>query len=173
MSLSSRAWAGLVVILTGTALTGSHLLWKQRRRNDEEPPSRATYRKLGVLAQFVGLLLVLGYFGLRLAGRPASAPGMMGALVGAAAALTTISVALHIAIRVYARPEPPDERDVTFAQPGTRNPYDILAAGTSSSLVLATAPDFQTHLLYSMVGTLVAAELVRLASQLFYYRRGA
>jgi hypothetical protein len=172
-SQGQSAWGGVVVVLTGAALIVSHLLLKRRRRNDEELTSRATFRELSVLAQFVGLLLVLGYFGARLWGEAPSGPRMMAALIGAAAALIVISVALHIAIRIYATPEPPDERDIAFAQRGTRNAYYVLAAGTWSSLVLATAPALQAHFFYLVAGTLVAAELVRLGSQLFYYRRGA
>jgi hypothetical protein len=159
--------------MTGTALIISHLLLKRRHRNDEELTSRATFRELSVLAQFVGLLLVLGYFGARLWGQAPSAPGMMAALIGAAAALIIISVALHIAIRIYARPQPPDERDIAFAHRGTRNAYYVLAAGTWTSLVLATSSALRPHFFYLVAGTLVAAELVRLGSQLFYYRRGA
>jgi hypothetical protein len=172
-SQGQSAWGGVVVLLTGAALVISHLLLRRRHRNGEELTSRATFRELSVLAQFVGLLLVLGYFGARLWGKVPSAPAIMTALIGAAATLIIISVALHIAIRVYAKPEPLDERDIAFAHRGTRNAYYVLAAGTWTSLVLATASALQPHFFYLVVGTLVAAELVRLGSQLFYYRRGA
>ncbi len=56
---------------------------------------------------------------------------------------------------------------------GSRNAYRALAVGVWCVLLLAMAHTTYGELFYAIIGTFALAELIRLGSQLIYYRFGA
>jgi hypothetical protein len=164
-------WGGGVILLTGVALVIAHLLLK-RRTPAEEHDQRTTFREKLVLAQFGGIVLVFALYGMRLSNQPLSRNTMAHALMAVAILLIIVNVVAHVAIRLYAKPEPPDERDLTIAGRGTRYAYYVLGFGVWGILVSETAPLFQPYVFCMLVGVLALAELVRLGSQILYYRLG-
>ncbi len=95
------------------------------------------------------------------------------ALIAITMCMIVINIAAHVALAFYARPETPDERDRIIGLRGSRNAYGTLAVGIWCVLYLAIAGVPHGALLYATMGTLAVAELVRLGSQLAYYRLGA
>jgi hypothetical protein len=164
-------WGGGVIALTGVALMAPRLLRKQHLPAAERY-QQTTYREKSVLAQFAGVLLVFGIFGVRLWKQPLSPGSTTRALMAVAVLVIIVNVIAHIAIRIYANPERPDERDLAVARRGARNAYYVLGFGVWGILMFATAPAFQPHLFYFLLGTLACAEVARLGSQLLYYRVG-
>ena len=71
-----------------------------------------------------------------------------------------------------AAPEKPDERDLIVNLRGSRNAYWAMAAGAWCVLLLTIAQQPLGLLFYALMGAFALAELVRLGSQLFYYRFG-
>ena len=55
---------------------------------------------------------------------------------------------------------------------GTRNAYYALSAGVWCVLLLAIAHTPNLYIFYAIMGAFAFAELVRLSSQLVYYRMG-
>jgi hypothetical protein len=114
-----------------------------------------SYQEKSIWGSMVATLAVYGvYFG----------SGARGGLIGTIILLIIIQIVCQIAIAVVARPEPKDERDRTIERKAWRNGYVLLVTGT---LVCMLAPTARSLLL-----ALVVSEVVKSASQLYYYRRG-
>jgi hypothetical protein len=172
--LASRGeafWGGGVIALTGLALIAQNLLLR-RGQPGEERFQQTTFREKSVLAQFVSVLLVFGLYGAKLWHKPLSPSGTTRVLMAVAVLLIIVNVISHIAIGIYTSPELPDERDVAVARRGARNAYYVLGFGVWGILMFATAPAFMPYLFYILLGAFALAELVRLGSQLLYYRIG-
>ncbi|HEY7929724.1 MAG TPA: hypothetical protein VID71_06915, partial [Steroidobacteraceae bacterium] len=88
-----------------------------------------------------------------------------------------ISIVFHVTIAAYAksygRLERIDERDRWVVLRAARNAYIVLAAGIWCVIILALAQVPYAALFYAAMGMFAVAELVRLGSQLLYYRLGA
>ena len=133
------------------------------------------------MVQIVSILAVYGFFGARLWGfwdqaslySAAASAIMVFALVGITICMIIIVIASHIALIFYARPETLDERDRVIGLRGSRNAYVVLAVGIWCVLCLAITGVPHGALLYAIMGAFALSELVRLGSQLFYYRLGA
>jgi hypothetical protein len=133
-------------------------------------PNALAFREKSIAAQMAAILLVYGYYGVRLWGKPLTPLAATAALIGITILMILILVAAHIAIRLYSRPELPDERDGVIELRGSRNGYAALAAGVWGVLFLAIGHVPYDLLFYAIMGVFALAELVRLGSQLFYYR---
>jgi hypothetical protein len=143
---------------------------------------------------WVSLAVIVAAYGFYFA-KVVQAPGMsaqdtLGLLAGLVLLIIIVEIALHIALAVWRRPEPADERDRLIAAKAARNAYAVVlvglfaAAGQSLFANLAgveiggagpfDAPSlsagFTVHMLVLAVAT---AEAVKYGSQLVYYRRGA
>lgn len=148
----------------------------------ESPPAGMTFREKSIVVQVLAILAVYGYFGVRWWGFwnvPSAASAVVGsvaaagALLGITVCMIVIGVASHIALALYERPETPDERDRIIGLRGSRNAYGALAVTVWCVLFLAMAGISHAALLYAIMGAFALAELVRLGSQLVYYRFGA
>jgi hypothetical protein len=88
--------------------------------------------------------------------------------------MIVVEVVLHIVLVIGAGQEYvdiTDERDRIIELKATRNAYFLLTAGVIASffgLLLATEPLLMANIL---LGFLVGDELLKFASQLYYYRR--
>lgn len=125
------------------------------------------------------MILAFGWYFLaypwQVAGSPAGVWATAGMLVPVTIAIivaTTVAtafVALRSPGEVDARE---DERDRSFHLRGTHYAYYPLVVGIWVNIVLIFWGISQAQQLNLMLATLVAAELVRIGTQLFLYRRG-
>lgn len=141
-----------------------------------------TFRELSIAVQILSILAVYGFFGVRLWGfwhQPAMSSAtagsmtVVGALVGITICMVVIGIAAHVALAWYAKPDKSDERDRVIGLRGSRNAYGALAVGIWCVLFFAIAGVPYGALLYAIMGAFALSELVRLGSQLLYYKLGA
>jgi hypothetical protein len=138
--------------------------------NASPQPFDMTFREKSIAAQFICISLVYGYYGVRLWGRSLTPAAAMAALIGITVLMILISVAFHVAIGLSSKPEKPDERDVTIGLRGTRNAYRVLAVGVWCVLLLTMTQMPYAQIFYAIMAAFALAELVRLGSQIAYYR---
>jgi len=166
----------------------SVVLRRWRTRHQEPQPNRypaALVSGILLLAwapvvsavQIVAIVAVYGYYGVRLWGVPLTPIRATATLIGMTILMILIGIASHILIAVRTRPERADERDEVVELRGARNAYRALAAGLWCVLLLFLAHSFlglpsQGLLFYAIMAAFALAELVRLGSQLLYYRLG-
>jgi hypothetical protein len=171
-------FSGLLVIVFGLVF---HLLLARRWANRASRPVAATFREKSIMVQIVSILTVYGFFGVRLWGfwdQPSMSSAAAGAitafaLIGITICMIIIGIVSHVALVFYARPETPDERDRVIGLRGSRNAYGVLTVGIWCVLYLAITGVPHGALLYAIMGAFALAELIRLGSQLLYYRLGA
>jgi hypothetical protein len=130
-----------------------------------------TFREKSAIVQVVTIVLVYGLIGLRLWGRPMTPPAAIITVISLSVLMIVIVTVSHIALVIHRRPEKTDERDTQVALRSTRNGYYTLAVGLWFLMMLSITgtPYGQLFLAIMYVGVL--AELVRLTSQVVYYRR--
>jgi hypothetical protein len=128
------------------------------------------FREKSLAAQVAAILVVYIYYGLRLWGKPLTPISATATLIGITILMILILIAAHIAIRFFSRPELPDERDHVIALRGSRNGYNVLVAGVWCVLLLSIIHAPYGYLFLAINAAVALAELVRLGSQLFYYR---
>lgn len=170
-------WAGVGPLFSGLVMIVLHLLFARRWASR---PAATAFREKSIVIQVVSILVVYAFFGARLWGfwdQPsvsAAAAGaiMVFALIGITICMIIINIAAHVALAFYAIPETPDERDRVIGLRGSRNAYGVLTVGIWCVLCLAVAGVPHGALLYAIMGAFALAELVRLGSQLLYYRLG-
>ncbi len=146
-----------------------------------------SYQEKSIAGSLVATLLVYGYYFagvLRKIGEPTFAGTGLGRLILAVIAIIVIQVVYQIALAVESHPEPKDERDILIEAKAYRNGYFALATGAflvigaviAAELAHDTAP---THIVVTpflvvnlVLLFMVIAEVVKLATQLLYYRKG-
>ena len=163
-------WGGAGVLLAGLLLIASQAIERQQRGPSES--AAMTFREKSIAAQFAAILLVYGFFGFRLWGQNLTPVAAIAVLIGTTVLTTAVSIVAHLTIALTAKREKRDERDVVVELRGSRNAYYALAAGVWCILLLAIAPTHAGILFYASLGAFALAELVRLGSQLVYYRLG-
>jgi hypothetical protein len=134
-----------------------------------------TFRERMVVLQIGAIVAVYALYGLHFWGRPLtslSALTLVGVLIGVTILMTLIGIVGGIALAVYRRPEQRDERDRAVQLRGARNAYYALAVGVWCVLLLSIAPVPHGVLFATLLGAFGLAELVRLGSELIYYRAG-
>ena len=143
-----------------------------------------SYQEKSILGSLITIVVVYGYYFaavLRDAGQPEF---NLGRLVLAVIAIIVIEIVYHIVLAIESKPEPKDERDILIASKAYRNAYFLLATGAflviacviMAGLARDAAP---TRIIVTPFITvnlvlffMVLAELMKLLTQLFYYRRG-
>ena len=131
-----------------------------------------TFREKSAAASLAITALAFGAYGLWVFQR---GPSEGDAIAGAVAVIVVqigLQVLAHILFALQARPEGVDERDRGVDRLAQRNAYVVLFGSVWAVLGMALAPMPTLTLAYALVGAIVLAELVRFASQIFYYRRG-
>lgn len=176
-------WAGGWVLFFGLAFLAYHFLLVRRSAGGASRPAATAFREKSIVVQILSILAVYGYFGVRLWGfwdQPGMSSSTAELVMTAATALISITICMiviaisaHVALALYARVEAPDERDQLIDLRGSRHAYRALAAGLWLVLLLAIIGMPHGALFYTVMAAFALAELVRLGSQLLYYRLDA
>jgi hypothetical protein len=146
-----------------------------------------SYQEKSIAGSLVAMLVVYGYYFaavLRRAGEPQFGSSAMGRLIAAVVAIIVIEIAFHIGLALESKPEGKDERDILIESKAYRNAYFALNTGAfmvigtviTVGLLRDTAP---THVIMTpfviinlVLLFMVLAEIVKLVTQLLYYRCG-
>ncbi len=139
-----------------------------------------SYQEKSILGSLLAMLVIYGYYfstTLRHLGQPGFEGETLGRLIGTVIALIVVEVVYHIVLAIESRPEPKDERDVLIECKAYRNAY-LLLSTLGALLILyfiflggriGLTPYLSVNLLLL---AMVAGELTKYLTQLFYYRRG-
>lgn len=131
-----------------------------------------TFREKSTVAQIAAILLVYGVFAVRYWGQALTHGAPATILIGITVCMIFISVVAQIVFAIQKNIEKPDERDAIVEVRGTCNGYFALGTGVWVVVSMILMETSYGLLLYATMGTLAVAELVRLGSQLYYYRFG-
>jgi hypothetical protein len=147
-----------------------------------------SYQEKSILGNLLATLVVYGYYFANALSRAAQAESnalKIGRLIFTVIAIVAIQIVYHIILALEAKPEPKDERDVLIECQAYRNGYFVLNIGAFLVIqrvimaiqaldVSPTTRNISTPFLVVnlMLLFMVLAELVKLLTQLFYYRRG-
>ena len=146
-----------------------------------------SYQEKSILGSLLALIVAYGfYFGamLRHLGERGAESDSLGRLVLAVIVIIVIETVYNIVLALESKPQPRDERDVLIASKAYRNAYFFLyfGAGTIMTCALGLAAiDGATPMritvtpfliLNTVLLFMVAAEMVKFLTQLFYYRQG-
>jgi len=144
-----------------------------------------SYQEKSILGSLLALVVVYGYYftaTFRNIGRE-DLGGSLGRLLFAIIATIVIQIVYQIALSIEGTVERKDERDIFIECKAYRNAYATLATGVCMVncyfIVASWAHSASTHFpltAYLAVNLMllvwVIAELTKLLTQLFYYRRG-
>ncbi len=146
-----------------------------------------SYQEKSIIGSLIAMLVVYGYYFaavLRDAGRPEFAGTGLGRLILAVIAIIVIQIVYQIVLALDSKPEPKDERDILIESKAYRNGYFALATGAflvigaviAAGLASGPAPTriiVTPFLVVNLVLLfMVLAEVVKLVTQLLYYRKG-
>jgi hypothetical protein len=165
-------WAGAWTIVPGLLLIGWSSLFKRWEVAVAKRHTAMTSREMSLSAQIAAIVLVYGFYGVQLWGQSLTPVTAVATLIGITVLMILINIAAHITIALYAGRQRIDERDRVVTLQGTRNAYRALSAGVWCVLLLAIARVPNLYIFYAILGAFAFAELVRLSSQLVYYRMG-
>jgi len=139
-----------------------------------------SFREKSVWISLLSMLAIYGYYFWSVA--PSGAPGKAGAvhsvplLIATIGVLVAVQVLLHAVVALH-RPDearaPRDEREKLIALKATRIAFYGLASGVVLACIFGALDPpiaFDTN---SLLFVLVAAEVLRSACQIIYFRRGA
>jgi hypothetical protein len=165
-------WASAWAIFPGLLLIGWSSLFKRWEAAVAKRRTAMTSREMSLAAQIVAIVLVYGFYCIQLWGQSLTPLTAVATLIGITVLMILINIGAHITIALYAGPQRIDERDRVVTLQGTRNAYHALSAGVWCVLFLAIARTPNVYIFYAIMGAFGFAELVRLSSQLVYYRLG-
>jgi hypothetical protein len=146
-----------------------------------------SYQEKSILGSLLATVVVYGYYfvgALRSIGEGDLSSVHLGRLIFAVVAIIAIQIVYHIVLSVEGGVERKDERDILIECKAYRNGYFSLATGAflviGCVIMAALAGDpagtritVTPFLIVNLVLLfMVLAELVKLLTQLFYYRRG-
>ena len=131
-----------------------------------------TFREKSTVAQFAAIVLVYGFVAIRYWGAPLTGVRAIEILISITVLMILIMVPAHIAFAIQQRPENADERDAAVNVRGTRNAYAALGFGFWCLLMMIVFKTPYGLLFGAALAVGALAELVRLGSQLYYYRFG-
>ena len=146
-----------------------------------------SYQEKSILGSLLAMVLVYGYYfaaALRHVTEPEFGSGSLGRLIFTVIAIVAIEIVYHIVLAIEQKPEAKDERDILIEGRAYRNAYFLMATGAFlvinyvivASLMRDAAPTrilITPSLMVNLILlAMVAGELTKYGSQLFYYRRG-
>ncbi len=158
-------------------------------RQDAKEESRVnlSFQEKSIAGSVAATVLVYGnYFAESILGWQSRTPdeNAAGRLLGTIGLLVVIEVVYQIVIAVVDQPSPKDERDRLVDGKANRNAYAILVLGLALLITCVLIVDGVSSpewvpvaltpflLAQAMLASLVAAEVVKGVSQLYYYRAG-
>ncbi len=141
-------------------------LWPQKT---DDQVSNYTFKEKSDFIILVSIIIIYGFASFMILQNPNSANGIYWILVSTIAFISIIILS-HIILAISHKPEDNDERDNINSWRSSKNAYSILSVGIwiSLALILITQNIFATS--FALFGAFILAEVVRLASSLFYYR---
>jgi hypothetical protein len=172
LSKHQEWWAGAWTIVPGLLLIGWSSLFKRWEAAVAKRQTAMTSREMSLLAQIAAIVLVYGFYGVQLRAQSLTPLTAVATLIGITVLMILINIGAHITITLYSGRQRIDERDRVVTLQGTRNAYHALSAGVWCVLLLAIAHAPNAYIFYAIMGAFAFAELVRLSSQLLYYRLG-
>jgi bacteriorhodopsin len=146
-----------------------------------------SYQEKSILGSLLAMVVVYGYYftsALRHLDQSAFDGGSIGRLLFTVIAIVVIEIVYHIVLAIESKPEPKDERDLLIEGKAYRNAYFVVATGAALvigyvivvTLVRDAAPTRIVAtpflLVNAMLLFMVLAELMKLATQLLFYRKG-
>jgi hypothetical protein len=165
-------WASAWAIVPGLLLVGWSSLFKRWEAAVAERRTAMTSREMSLSAQIAAIVLVYGFYAVQLWGQSSTPLTAVATLIGITVLMILINIGAQITIALYAGPQRIDERDRAVTLQGTRNAYHALSTGVWCVLFLVIAHTPNVYIFYAIMGAFAFAELVRLSSQLVYYRLG-
>jgi hypothetical protein len=165
-------WASAWAIVPGLLLIGWSSLFKRWEGAVAQRRTAMTSREMSLSAQIAAIVLVYGFYGVQLWGQSLTPSTAVATLIGITVLMILINIGAHITISLYAGPQRIDERDRVVTLQGTRNAYHALSAGAWCVVFLAIVHTPNVYIFYAIMGAFAFSELVRLSSQLIYYRLG-
>jgi len=158
-------WAGVPLGLVALAL-GFQSIRVERPKG----PALATFREKSAAVSVAAILLIYGWATAGVLQAPLELAGAFGFLVGTTVMMIIVMALSHTVLAILREPEKEDERDKLVGWRSTRNGYVVMTSGVWGVLALVFAQAPLGVLAYALLGLFVLAELVRLASELVYYR---
>ena len=135
-----------------------------------------SYREKSILGSLAAILVGYGYYYatvFRGSRPPEFNGGSVALLISAVFVIVVIEVVSQIVIALASRVEPKDERDIQIERRAYRNAYILLVAGLflwmGTVVLIGLTPYMSVNLVLFSV---VVSEIVKLLTQLFFYRRG-
>jgi hypothetical protein len=137
-----------------------------------------SYQEWSIMGSLAAMLVVYGYYFAAVLRHVGQLEFALGRLIFAVIAIVVIEIVYHIVLALETHPEPKDERDVVIEAKAYRNAY--FAYSTGAFLVIsaviaaglarvAITPFLVVNLVLLFM---VLAEVVKLVTQLLYYRKG-
>lgn len=97
---------------------------------------------------------------------------MGGALIGQVVMLIVLLIVAHVALAAFDRKAQEDERDRLIELIGDRNGGYALGGGAVTAIFFLLFGAGPSHILHLLLAVLVMSEIVKIATQLYLYRRG-
>lgn len=140
----------------------------------DEPGPGLTFREKSLWVQIASTVVIYAYYFWRAVAIGETDPGQVGVLFGVVVVvMVAVQAVVHAALVRHRRPEVADERDRRIAVKAARNAYYVLMTGVWGALGLIALTAKPFWVAHAALLAIIVAELVRFASQLVYYRRGA
>ena len=158
-------WAGVPLSFVAAAL-GFQSIRVERPKG----PALASFREKSAAVSVAAILAIYGWATVDVLQRPPQLADAFGFLVGTTVMMIIVMALSHTVLAILREPEKEDERDKVIGWRSTRNSYVVMTFGVWGVLALVFAQAPLGVLAYALLGLFVLAELVRLASELVYYR---
>jgi hypothetical protein len=145
-----------------------------------------SYQEKSILGSVLALVVAYGFYFrslLRHLGERGSEGDGLGRLVIAVIVIIVIETVYNIVLALESKPQPKDERDAMIASKAYRNGYFFLYFGAGTIMTCALGLEIVSNtplrirvtpflILNTVLAVMVAAEMVKFLTQLFYYRQG-
>ena len=141
-----------------------------------------THKEITAWISLAITLVVYGYY-FSQAPHTQTAADMTWLFIGAVVAVVVLQIVLQVIASILHRPEKTDERDRAIETKAYRIAYYVMAAGVTlmvlqhlgfiPQVILPADLPLQARAVHALVLTLAAAEVIRCATIVFFYRREA
>ena len=158
-------WAGVLLL---AAAAGWFLRSFTLQRT--EAAAAFSFREKSAMAGMAAIAAVYGWSTFNILREPLSLRSAFGWLAASSVVMVLVMIAFHLVFALMRKPEEIDERDRQVAWRSAQNGYVVLAVGVWGAMTLVFIGAAPAVVVYALLGSFVCAELVRLASELAYYR---
>lgn len=155
-------YANIPLFLASLIMT----LWPE---NNDEQVSNYTFQEKSDFIILVSIIIVYGCASFMIVQNFNSGNGLYWIILSSIA-FAIITLLSHVLLAIFHKPEEKDERDEINSWRSAKNAYSILSVGIwiSFAIILISHNIFASA--FALFGAFILAEVVRLASSLFYYR---